>query len=102
MALAPLRDPELVAGAIAAAVGVGESPDRPILEALKPYLAERQTLLVLDNVEQLLPPAADLVAELIQAAPPPQAWRSASPNGVVTQATTCSCSPFTPAIPPLP
>ncbi len=67
--LAPLRDPALVAGAIAAAVGVAEEAGRPIVDALVPYLAERTLLIVLDNLEQLLPAAATLVADLVRPAP---------------------------------
>jgi predicted ATPase/class 3 adenylate cyclase len=67
--LAPLRDPNLVAGAIAAALGVAEEPGRPIRDVLVAYLAERDQLLVLDNLEQLLPGAATLVVDLVRAAP---------------------------------
>ena len=67
--LAPLRDPNLVAGAIAAAVGVAEDPTKSIRDVLFPYLAERSMLLILDNLEQLLPDAATLVVDLVRAAP---------------------------------
>jgi predicted ATPase/class 3 adenylate cyclase len=66
--LAPLRDPNLVAGAIAAALGVAEEPVRPIRDVLRSYLADRSMLLILDNLEQLLPGAATVVVDLVQAA----------------------------------
>lgn len=66
--LAPLRDPALVPGAIAAAVGVAEEPGKPIMDALLPHLADKTALLVLDNIEQLLPTAATLVADVARAA----------------------------------
>ena len=67
--LAPVRDPAIVAGAIATAVGVSDVTDRPILDALLEVLAERRSLLVVDNVEQLLPSAATLIAEIVRRAP---------------------------------
>ena len=50
--LAPISDPELVAAAIADALGVGERPGQEPREALAAYLRDRQALLVLDNFEQ--------------------------------------------------
>lgn len=66
--LAPINDPELVASKIATILGVRESADQPIADALKQYLHDKQMLLVLDNFEQVLD-AAMLVAELLTAAP---------------------------------
>jgi predicted ATPase/DNA-binding SARP family transcriptional activator/class 3 adenylate cyclase len=65
--LAPLRDGEVVAQAVATAVGVETGPDP--LEAL---LAEPQALaglLVLDNCEHLLDACATLIERLLAAAP---------------------------------
>jgi predicted ATPase/class 3 adenylate cyclase len=67
--LAPLRDAELVPAAVAGAVGVAEVQGQPVSEALTPYLATRSLLLVLDNVEQLLPEAASVVSDLARGAP---------------------------------
>jgi predicted ATPase/class 3 adenylate cyclase len=67
--LASLRDPALVEPAIAVALGVRETPDRAAGEALRAHLRERTVLLVLDNMEQLLPDAAGIVAGLVRAAP---------------------------------
>ena len=66
--LAPLRDPELVMPAIAQALGIRDSGDRPVLESLRAALRERRLLLVLDNCEHL-PAAAPAVAELLAACP---------------------------------
>src|SRR3954452_12022057 len=48
--LASLRDPSLVVSGIAAALAVREEPGEPISAALARYLAERELLLVLDNL----------------------------------------------------
>jgi len=67
--LAPLRDPEFVPSAIASTVGVAEAAGEPIVLVLHRALAERTMLIVLDNLEQLLPAAAPTVADLVRAAP---------------------------------
>jgi predicted ATPase/DNA-binding SARP family transcriptional activator len=65
--LAPLEDPGLVGPTIAATLGLAEQgSDLPA--AIASYLADRDTLLVLDNFERLLT-AAPLVAALLQHAP---------------------------------
>jgi predicted ATPase/transcriptional regulator with XRE-family HTH domain len=66
--LAPLRDPALVAAAIAQTLGVREGGERPIADLLTPALAGRHLLLVLDNCEHLLA-AMPLVSELLAASP---------------------------------
>jgi predicted ATPase/DNA-binding XRE family transcriptional regulator len=68
VALASVSDPALVLPAIAQALGVRENPGQPILHTLRTYLADRRSLLVLDNVEQILPAGAQL-AELLAACP---------------------------------
>jgi predicted ATPase/DNA-binding XRE family transcriptional regulator len=66
--LAPIIDPALVPGAIARVLGV-QSPDgRPPLEGVQAHLRDRHVLLVLDNVEQVLP-AASTIAALLAASP---------------------------------
>lgn len=67
--LASLSNPESVPAAIARVLGVREVGDRPLIEVLAQYLRERRMLLVLDNVEQLLPAAAGTVARLLSACP---------------------------------
>ncbi len=66
--LAPIRDRQFVAGALAQALGVKELGDRSLAEQIKAYLREKRALLLLDNFEQVAA-AAPLVAELLAAAP---------------------------------
>src|SRR5215212_5872854 len=58
VALAAIADPTLVAPAIARTLGLTESGNQPPEELLKGYLRDRQTLLVLDNFEQVLESAS--------------------------------------------
>jgi predicted ATPase/class 3 adenylate cyclase len=67
--LAAVRDPGLIEPAIAVAMNVRESTDRPVEEALRVHLRGRTTLLVLDNLEQLLPDGAETVARIVRDAP---------------------------------
>ncbi|HEY2593735.1 MAG TPA: AAA family ATPase, partial [Chloroflexota bacterium] len=67
--LTPVRDPDLVPGAIARALGLLDVSSRPATERVAAVLAERQQLLVLDNIEQLLPAAALPIADLLVACP---------------------------------
>ena len=67
--LAAVRDPALIEPAIAVAMNVRESTDRPVEEALRVHLRGRTTLLVLDNLEQLLPAGAETVARIVRDAP---------------------------------
>jgi predicted ATPase len=66
--LAPIRDPALVASAIAETLGVKESGTQPLVQQLRTYLHDKTVLLLLDNFEQVLD-AAPLVAELLTGAP---------------------------------
>ena len=59
----------LLESAIASTLGVRESPDLAVDEALHAHLRARTTLLLLDNLEQLLPDAATIVARLVRDAP---------------------------------
>ena len=65
--LAPIREQRLVHGAIAAALGLSEEPDRPIGDTLADHLRDRELLLVLDNFEQIVT-AAPLIGELLRGA----------------------------------
>ena len=69
VALAPIRDAALVGPTIAQVLGVRQVAGQPLLDSLRTYLRDRQTLLVLDNFEHLTQ-AAPLVGELLAAAPP--------------------------------
>ncbi len=62
--LAGVRDPALVAPAVAAALEVRDQPEVPVTEALTRVLARRQLLLVLDNCEHVIGAAAALCADL--------------------------------------
>ncbi len=66
--LAPVADPELVPSAIARALGVRETSQRPLLEAIADSLNGSGALLFLDNLEHLAPSTAH-VAELLDRAP---------------------------------
>ena len=66
--LAPTRDPDLVASAIAQALCVRETSRRPALADLSNYLRQKQMLLVLDNFEQVMD-AGPLVGQILGAAP---------------------------------
>ncbi|MDQ3654840.1 MAG: tetratricopeptide repeat protein [Chloroflexota bacterium] len=66
--LAPVREPALVASAIAAALGIKESGSQPLADSLGETLRDRRLLLVLDNFEHVLP-AALLVAGLLASCP---------------------------------
>ena len=66
--LATIADANLVPSAIAQALGVQEESGRPIIDNVHNHLADRETLLLLDNFEQVLA-AAPIVAGLLAAAP---------------------------------
>jgi len=62
--LAPIREPESVLAAIARTVGLRETGDRPLIDALREHLRDRKALLLLDNFEQVVA-AGPVVAELL-------------------------------------
>ena len=68
VALAPVRDPELVEATIAGALGLRRATKQSLSESLREYLQDKQLLLVLDNFEHLLP-AAPLISELLATHP---------------------------------
>lgn len=67
--LAPVSDPELVSAAVAGALGVNAMANRSITDELIRLLRARQTLLLLDNCEHVLPGAAEVAARLLAACP---------------------------------
>ena len=67
--LAPLRDASLVPQAVAEALGIQEQPRRPLVETLTDALRSQQLLLVLDDCEHLVMPAAVLADRLLRACP---------------------------------
>lgn len=67
--LAPLSDPSLVAHALAEALRVQESAQRPLIETLLAYLARKRALIVLDNCEHVLSEARTVAGTLLRDCP---------------------------------
>ncbi|MFE3960908.1 protein kinase [Nocardia sp. NPDC059091] len=67
--LAEVHDPSLVAHVVAAAVGVRVDSSRPVQDLLVESLCSRETLLVMDNCEQIVDSVASLAESLLQACP---------------------------------
>jgi predicted ATPase/class 3 adenylate cyclase len=67
--LAALANAAELDAAIAASIGLRETTEQPIAEVLRDHLRDRDILLVLDNLEQLLPAAAGVISSLIRVAP---------------------------------
>jgi serine/threonine protein kinase len=67
--LSPLTAPDLVVQTVATAVGVRESPQRSIRDALLENLRHRKLLLVLDNCEHLIDACAELAETLLRGVP---------------------------------
>ena len=67
--LAPVSDQARVTHAMAQALGVRETRDRPLLETVHAHVGSRQLLVVLDNCEHVLPGAARLADILIRNCP---------------------------------
>jgi len=67
--LAEITDPDLVDGAVLAALDLRDQTATEPLALLRSYLRDKELLLVVDNCEHLLEAAARLVADLLRAAP---------------------------------
>ncbi len=67
--LGEVRDPTLVAHAVLAALDLRDQATAKPMEILVSYMRERQLLLLIDNCEHLLDAAAQLVSEVLRAAP---------------------------------
>jgi predicted ATPase/DNA-binding CsgD family transcriptional regulator len=67
--LAPVADPERIAGAVAFALDLGDRSGDSTLEAVVDALADRDLMLILDNCEHLAAAAAELVRRLIEGCP---------------------------------
>src|SRR5262249_36484334 len=67
--LAPLRDPALVLSSCADVLSVAQDPTRALVDDLARGLADRRVLVFIDNVEHLLPDAADAAAAFVAACP---------------------------------
>jgi predicted ATPase/DNA-binding CsgD family transcriptional regulator len=66
--LAQVADPELVAAAVAIALGVGQAGDQPTAATISAALGRQQLLLVLDNCEHVLGAVADVCGSLLAVA----------------------------------
>ena len=67
--LAEVRDPALVGNAVMAALDLRDQAATEPLALLLSYLKDKRVLLVVDNCEHLLGAAAEVVTEVIRAAP---------------------------------
>jgi predicted ATPase/class 3 adenylate cyclase len=63
--LAPATDADALAAVIATVLGVSPQPDRTVIAGIIEYLRARQLILLLDNCEHLLRPAAKLAASIL-------------------------------------
>ncbi|TYB68926.1 AAA family ATPase [Nonomuraea sp. PA05] len=67
--LGRLRDADMIRHAIASALGLADQSMRSDLEALARWMSKRHVLLVLDTCEHLVRGCAEVVHELLEAAP---------------------------------
>lgn len=67
--LAPVTDPDGVAPALAAVLGLRETPGQPLRQMLFEAIGRRRLLVVLDNCEQVVAACAEFAAALIQRCP---------------------------------
>lgn len=67
--LAPVQEPELVAGVIAEALGLPESPSVSRTDTILDHIRDRDTLVVIDNCEHLHAAVGALAANLLRHAP---------------------------------
>ena len=66
--LAPLKDPDLVPSVVAQTLGVKDTGDRTLQQALIRHLEDKQLLVLLDNFEHLLE-AVPVVSDLVRDCP---------------------------------
>ncbi|HEY1643053.1 MAG TPA: LuxR C-terminal-related transcriptional regulator [Streptosporangiaceae bacterium] len=67
--LVPVTEESMVAAALAAALGLGEQPGRSAEETVLGWLADRETLLVLDNCEHLVDGVVVLAERVLAGCP---------------------------------
>ena len=67
--LAPLEDPDLIGAAIATVLGVRGNPSQPLQTVLVAALRGRHLLLLLDNCEHVIDACAQLIEQILHAAP---------------------------------
>jgi predicted ATPase len=68
VALDSVPDPAMVSAVIARTLGLFDGPDRPATDGLGRYLADRSTLLVIDNFEHVVEAAGE-VGAILRASP---------------------------------
>jgi predicted ATPase/class 3 adenylate cyclase len=67
--LSPITDPALALSEVAQVLGVREEPDRPLIQTVCAHLKDKHALLIFDNCEHLIKPAADMTHAVAKAAP---------------------------------
>lgn len=67
--LAPLSDGTLILNELAPLFGVQASGDRPLLDALLSALRPKRALLIVDNCEHLVDPAAGIIEKILRGCP---------------------------------
>lgn len=67
--LAPISDPALALAEAAQVLGVREEPERSLLQSVCSFLQTRRVLMVFDNCEHLIKPAAEMAHAIVRAAP---------------------------------
>lgn len=67
--LAPVIAQDAVPQALAAALRVDESPARSLIETLVAYLAQKRTLVILDNCEHVMPGSRAIAGTLLRECP---------------------------------
>ncbi|WP_433621992.1 protein kinase domain-containing protein [Nocardia sp. CA-120079] len=67
--LAEVSDPTILVDVVAATLGVRDEPATPLLEVLLEFLSSRETLLVVDNCEQVVETVAELTETLLRTCP---------------------------------
>jgi predicted ATPase/class 3 adenylate cyclase len=69
VALETLGDGRLVPQAVAAALGVQETPSQPLADALLLHLRDKALLLIVDNAEHLIETAAEMIGQVLRSCP---------------------------------
>ena len=67
--LAPVRDEQAVAAAVAGALDVQQRPNRSLVDSIVEFLDAQELLLVLDNCEHVLDATSELVEQVLQWCP---------------------------------
>ncbi|HET7420347.1 MAG TPA: tetratricopeptide repeat protein [Candidatus Dormibacteraeota bacterium] len=68
VALSAVTDPELIPSVIAQSIGLSISGSMRPMDVVQEHLHEKRVLLVLDNMEQLLPAGAPVVSQILHGA----------------------------------